>query len=224
MSPPRWRKRRQFERHHVQAEVQVLAKPLLLDHLGQLLIGGGQHPGIGRNRRWTRPTRTITFSSKTRSNLAWQFRLKSPISSRNNVPPEASSNLPGRDSWASVKAPFSCPKSSLSARRLGDGGAVQGDKRLTAAATEIVDRLRHDFLARPILAVNEHGQVGLRHAANDRPQRLDCRAFADQPHAFRRLVGDLAVGRHQLLTVLDVFQCHGRVVRPVRSGPLDLPA
>ena len=57
----------------------------------------------------------------------------------------------------------------------------------------------------------EHGQIGLGHAANDRPQRLDRRAFADQPHAFGRLLGDLAVGGHQLLAVLGVFQGHGRV-------------
>ena len=103
------------------------------------------------------------------------------------------------------------PKELALGQRVRDGGAVQGDERLTAATAEIVDRLRHDLLARAVLAVDEHGQIGLRHAANDRPQRLDCRAFADQPHAFGRLLGDLAVGGHQLLAVLGVFQGHRRV-------------
>ena len=43
----------------------------------------------------------------------------SPISSRKMVPPLASSKRPLRCCWAPVKAPFSCPKSSLSMRFSG---------------------------------------------------------------------------------------------------------
>ena len=48
---------------------------------------------------------------------------RSPISSRNSVPPSASSKRPWRRPTAPVNAPFSCPKSSLSIR-LG-GSAAQ---------------------------------------------------------------------------------------------------
>ncbi len=43
----------------------------------------------------------------------------SPISSRKIVPPWASSNRPSLVRIAPVKAPFSCPKSSLSRRSSG---------------------------------------------------------------------------------------------------------
>jgi len=37
---------------------------------------------------------------------------KFPISSRNKVPPLATTNLPSRSSLASVKAPLTCPNNS----------------------------------------------------------------------------------------------------------------
>ena len=51
MSSPPLAQRRQIERHHVQAEIEVLAEPLRPDHLGQILIRGGQQPGVGVDRR-----------------------------------------------------------------------------------------------------------------------------------------------------------------------------
>src|SRR5205807_2451710 len=43
----------------------------------------------------------------------------SPISSRNSVPPSASSNFPARSANAPVKLPFMCPNSSLSISSVG---------------------------------------------------------------------------------------------------------
>ena len=132
MSSPRSRKGGRSSVTTFKPEIQVLAKTLLLHHLGQVLIRGGQHAGVGGNRREP-PTRTITFSSSTRSSLAWQLRLRSPISSRNSVPPEASSNLPGRGLAGVGEGPFLMAKEFAFGQRLGDGGAVHGDERLAAA-------------------------------------------------------------------------------------------
>ena len=52
----------------------------------------------------------------TRSSLAWKAGDTSPISSRNRVPPCASSKRPLRSPAAPVKAPFSWPNSSLSSK------------------------------------------------------------------------------------------------------------
>ena len=61
----------------------------------------------------------------------------SPISSKNTVPPSASSNFPGLVVVAPVKAPFTCPKSSLS-------------KRFSGMAPQLIDMngfaRRRDFL------------------------------------------------------------------------------
>ena len=60
------------------------------------------------------PTRSISPVSSTRSSLAcWRTGILA-ISSRNSVPPLASSKRPMRSARASVKAPFTWPKSSLS--------------------------------------------------------------------------------------------------------------
>ncbi len=60
------------------------------------------------------PTRTMLLLWITRSSFACRCSGMLPISSRNSVPPSACSNLPAWSVWASVKAPFTWPKSSLS--------------------------------------------------------------------------------------------------------------
>ena len=67
----------------------------------------------------TPPTRRMTWSSSTRSSLACSSGESSPISSRKSVPPSAASNRPFFICLASVKAPFSWPKSSASIRVSG---------------------------------------------------------------------------------------------------------
>ena len=62
------------------------------------------------------PTRSKVLFSNTRNNFAWRFMETSAISSRNSVPPSASSIFPIFWRLASVKAPFSCPNSSDSMR------------------------------------------------------------------------------------------------------------
>ncbi len=60
------------------------------------------------------PTRLKVFSSRKRSSLACMARPISPISSRNTVPPSATSSSPFFWVLASVNAPRSWPNSSLS--------------------------------------------------------------------------------------------------------------
>ena len=55
----------------------------------------------------------------------------SPISSRKIVPPSASSNFPSRALEAPVKAPFSCPNSSLSISSLGMAAQLTATKGLS---------------------------------------------------------------------------------------------
>jgi len=65
------------------------------------------------------PTRVSSRSSSTRSSFTCVLGGISPISSRNSVPPSASSKRPSRRSAAPVKAPFSWPNSSLSSNVSG---------------------------------------------------------------------------------------------------------
>ena len=65
------------------------------------------------------PTGSISPSCSARSNLTWASSGNSPISSRNSVPPCASTNFPTCFSVAPVKAPFSCPNRIDSTRFSG---------------------------------------------------------------------------------------------------------
>ena len=60
------------------------------------------------------PIRRTFRSSSTRRSFACRSSRISPISSRRIEPPYACSKIPFFSALASVNAPFSCPKSSLS--------------------------------------------------------------------------------------------------------------
>src|SRR5258708_2220264 len=65
------------------------------------------------------PRRSNSLSCSTRSSLLCNSRGISPISSRNIVPPLATSKRPRRWAIAPVNAPLSCPNSSLSSKPVG---------------------------------------------------------------------------------------------------------
>src|SRR5881409_639949 len=70
------------------------------------------------------PSRVICRCSMTRSSFACAAGGSSPISSRNNVPPDAASNAPLRSAPAPVNAPRSWPNSSSSTRFSGMAAAL----------------------------------------------------------------------------------------------------
>ncbi|MNR10870.1 hypothetical protein D3C85_1271420 [compost metagenome] len=74
------------------------------------------------------PTRSKVRSCSTRSSFTCIGNGMSPISSRNRVPPLASSKRPARLVMAPVKAPFSWPKSSLSSSSAGMAPQLTGTK------------------------------------------------------------------------------------------------
>ena len=74
------------------------------------------------------PKRWTCFSCKTLRILLCISMGRSPISSKKISPESASSNFPGRLNFASVKAPFSTPKSSASKRFTGMAGILATTK------------------------------------------------------------------------------------------------
>ncbi len=75
---------------------------------------------------WPPPTRSISDSWIARSSLAWTSGFNSPISSRNSVPPSASSNFPNCWRTAPVNDPFSCPNSADSTSSEGMAARFTG--------------------------------------------------------------------------------------------------
>ena len=82
----------------------------------------------------------------------------SPISSRKRVPRSASSKRPLRCCSAPVKAPRSCPKSSLSMILAESSAQWSFTKRSSFRGRELMDGLRDQLLPRSGLAVDEHGR------------------------------------------------------------------
>jgi hypothetical protein len=154
------------------------------------------------------PTRWNDLSWRTRSSLPWVAGVSSPISSRNTVPPSPSSNLPIARADAPVKAPRSCPNSSLSSSVSGIAAQLIATKRAAARGRELVDRAREELLAGSALSLEEHRRVGRgdaldlrahgadrRRLADDRRQRVGRRLREEQRLARARAALDRARGR-----------------------------
>ena len=118
MSSVRSRSGWQGNRKGAQPVIEIGTEPPRLDGLLQIPVAGGNHPDI-HGIVWGPPTRSNSPSWRTRRSFGCSSRGRSPISSRKSVPPWASSNRPCRRVSAPVKAPFSCPNSSLSIRPAG---------------------------------------------------------------------------------------------------------
>src|SRR5947208_159823 len=140
------------------------------------------------------PTRSYCRSCSSRSSLGCSVSGRSPISSRNSVPPAAAATLPSVSATAPVKAPRACPNSSLSsssADRLGQftvtkGAPARGLRAWTARAST------------PLLA----GQAEVEHGDVARPA-------AGHLQGLRTVAGVGGVVPHRL---------QGRAHRPPQTG------
>src|SRR3974390_1656796 len=82
------------------------------------------------------PTGSLSPSCSARRSFACACSGSSPTSSRNNVPPSASTNLPACFSVAPVKAPFSCPNRIDSTRFSGSAPQLTATKGFALRAPE----------------------------------------------------------------------------------------
>ena len=151
--------RRKPEWKHVQAVVEIAPEGPLADHLRRG-PGSSRRPGA-RRRVIVRepPRRSNSCSCSTRSSFGWSSSGMSPTSSRNSVPPFASSKRPTRCAIAPVNAPRSCPKSSLSSSPVGMAAQLTLTKVRRASRAQVVDGARDQLLARARLAHDEDRRV-----------------------------------------------------------------
>ena len=139
MSSPRSRSGGKFERHDVQAEIQILAELLRPDHLGQILIRGGDHAGVGVNRRRAADADHHLFLQHAQQlGLAAEAQVADLVEKQRAAGGQLELALPR---FVGVgEGPFLVAEQLAFQQRLGDGGAVDRDERLVAAAAQIVDR------------------------------------------------------------------------------------
>ena len=125
--------RRHLDRQVGEPEVEVLAEA------SRAATAASRSRLRGRRARARRPrgraSRRCAAPGRPRARAAGAPAAPSsmsPISSRNSVPPSASSKRPGLAVLASVKAPRAWPNSSSSTRWARDRGAVDLDERAVA--------------------------------------------------------------------------------------------
>ena len=138
------------------------------------------------------PTRTISRSWSTRSSLTWMAGETSAISSRNSVPPSASSNRPALRSVAPVNAPASWPNSS-------DSSSVSGRAAQLMAMKDFSARSEWVWIIRaasslPVPVSPSSRTVALDRATRRMSWRTSSMASADADDLLGRLVGLLELG------------------------------
>ena len=143
----------------VQAVIEVLAEAALFDQIGEVAVGGPTGPEGGPALTSRRQLPVISFSDKTRNSRLCRPSGMSPISSRNSVPPLASSMRPRLPFWLAPVESAGCIAEQLRLDQvLGNCRAVDGDE-IAVAATAVVDGPRQIFLAAACLALDENGDV-----------------------------------------------------------------
>ena len=101
-----------------------------------------------------------TRSCSARRIFACRSTGMSPISSRNSVPPCASSKCPERDSVAPGERTLLVPEEHRLHELLGDRRAVDRHERPVLAPRQVVDRAGQDLLTGPGLPAQQHRVVG----------------------------------------------------------------
>lgn len=95
---------------------------------------------------------------------------------------------------------------------LGDGGAIDLDQGLVAAATAFVNLTRHKLLAGTGLAVDQDRGIGGGHLRDLGDHRFDCLAFSDD--------GAIGLGVGQLLFENNIFRVQAILEQPDLPGSL----
>ena len=144
--------RRQLDLDHVQPVVEVLAEAALAHLLVEPAVG--RRTGCARRRgsRWCRRRAGTCGPGSRAAASPGAPSASSPISSRNSVPPFATSNRPGLLALAPVNAPFTWPNSSLSSRFSGIAPQLTATNGASRRSRQVVDRARDELLAGAALA------------------------------------------------------------------------
>ncbi len=162
------------------------------------------------------PTGRISPDSRNRSSFTWMFLSSSPSSSRNRVPPLATSNSPLRSRSAPVNDPFLWPNSSLSTSVWRQRPAVDRDERHVRPLRSSGTASGRRPPCRSRLAGDEHPGVGRGDLVDEPLHRDHRRAVADQP---ARPLGRLHPRLQGRGLVLELASSRGCAAGPPRSRP-----
>ncbi len=181
--------RRQLDRHHAQAVEEVLAKAPGGDVVGQAPVGGGDDPGVDRDRlRAPQPLHRALLERAQQLGLGRRRELGDLVEEQRAAAGRLEAAGAGGDR-AGVGALLD-PEQLRFEQRLGHRRAVDRDERPARPRAVVVDRPRDQLLAGARLAQQQHGHVARRDPPDQLEHALHRRAAADDPLA----VGPRAAG------------------------------
>ena len=172
--------RRRVQGQHVEAVVQVFAKAAS-GNLGlQVAMGGSNHThvhghGLGAAHR----VHHALLQHAQQLDLQLQRQVANLVQKDGAVLCQLKAAYPV--GHGAGKRALAVAKELALDQVLGDGRAVDRHKVGARAVRQIVQRTRHNFLARAALARDQHGRTRRRHHGQQIADRPDGIAFADKP-------------------------------------------
>src|SRR5579864_819434 len=123
------------------------------------------------------PSRSNSWSCRTRNSLGCSSIGISPTSSRNNVP--LSANSPNFLADRPRERPLFVAEQLAFQQPCRNGGAIYLDEAGISALAHAVDGARDQFFTRPRFPQNQHCRITRRHGSRPRQHMLQFRAFPD---------------------------------------------
>src|SRR5439155_910997 len=171
--------RRERDREHAQAIVEVAAKLPRLDHAPEVAVGGGDDAEVDPPHAGgaERPHLPVLHDAQ-------ELRLERGREVLDLVEEERAAvgelQHAGALLYRAGERAARVPEELALGERLGDGGAVDRHEGTCGAAAEGVHGARHHLLAGAGLALDQHVGLGARGGAHQLPHLLHGRAPADQ--------------------------------------------
>src|SRR6266849_4241362 len=184
--------RRHLDRDDIQAVIEVFPERARGDALGQVLVGGGQHPHVHPERVLAaHPLEGLLLQHPQYLGLGLEAHVADLVEEEGALVRELELAAPPRHR-AGERAALVTEQLGLD-QLLGDGRAVDLDEGPVAPRGERVDGAGHQLLARAVLALDEHPAARGRRDRDLLTQVLDERALADDLLAPLELGAQVAV-------------------------------
>ena len=171
--------RRQPQRHHVEAEEQILAEQALLDQDAQILVARRDDAHVGLDRGAAADGGVFALLQHPQQAGLRLHRHVADFVEKQRAALGLLEPAGGAGIGAGERAAFMAEQFRFD-EIARDRRHVDGDERAVAPLAVIVQRARHQFLAGAGLAGDHHGEVGLHQPRQHAVDFLHRRRAADQ--------------------------------------------
>ena len=185
--------RRQRDRKHVQPVVQIVAKAVLPDFLGEIAIGRRHHAHVDIDGARAAQSLELPFLEHPQ-----EFWLQLGRQIADLVEKERSSMRVLESAYlarmGAREGPTLAPEQLALHQRRGECGAVEGDELGVGSGAAAMNRTRDEFLARARLTEQQDGRRGRRDLLETKHDVAPGRTLANQRFLVRALVIRLVGG------------------------------